>query len=134
RLLLIVALCAVSLWALFPRNVTQRIRGSDGLLHDVVSRHVPLRQGLDLRGGTYVALEVDDSKQAAAGINKADAIDRALKTVRSRIEGFGVSESVVQKQGTDRIVVQIPGIEDPERARKLVEQQAFLEFKITDKT
>jgi len=54
--------------------------------------------------------------------------------VRSRIEGFGVSESVVQTQGADRIVVQIPGIQDPERARKLVESQAFLEFKIADKT
>ncbi|HEY6828193.1 MAG TPA: protein translocase subunit SecD, partial [Gemmatimonadaceae bacterium] len=51
-----------------------------------------------------------------------------------RIEGFGVSESVVQKQGSDRIVVQIPGIQDPERARKLVEAQAFLQFKIADKT
>ena len=51
-----------------------------------------------------------------------------------RIEGIGVSESVVQKQGNDRIVVQIPGIQDPERARKIAQQQAFLEFKITDKT
>jgi len=134
RLLTILALCAVSIWALFPRNVTQRVLGSDGALHDVVSRHVPLRRGLDLSGGTYLALEVDDSKQSIPADKKADAIDRALKTVRSRIEGLGVSESVVQKQGNDRIVVQIPGIQDPERARSLVEQQAFLEFRITDKT
>jgi preprotein translocase subunit SecD len=87
-----------------------------------------------LKGGTYLALEVDDSKQAIPADKKADAIDRALKTVRSRIEGFGVSESVVQKQGADRIIVQIPGIQDPERARKLVEAQAFLQFKIADKT
>lgn len=134
RILTILVLCAVSIWALFPRNVTQRVRGADGLLHDVVTRHVPLRRGLDLSGGTYLALEVDDSKQVIPADKKADAIDRALKTVRSRIEGFGVSESVVQKQGSDRIVVQIPGIQDPERARSLVEQQAFLEFRITDKT
>jgi preprotein translocase subunit SecD len=132
RILIIAALCAASIWALFPRNVTQRVRGADGLLRDTVTRHVPLRQGLDLRGGSYLALEVDESKQAVA--DKADAIDRALKTVRSRIEGFGVSESVVQKQGTERIVVQIPGIQDPERARQLVQQQAFLQFKITDMT
>ena len=134
RLLVIAGLCLVSLWFLFPRDVTTRVRGSDGVLHDETSRHVPLRRGLDLKGGTYLALEVDDSKQAVPADKKADAIDRALKTVRSRIEGFGVSESVVQKQGSDRIVVQIPGIQDPERARKLVEEQAFLEFKITDKT
>ncbi len=132
RILIIAALCAASVWALFPRNVTQRTRGADGLLRDTVTRHVPLRRGLDLEGGSYLALEVDDSKQAVT--DKADAIERALKTVRTRIEGFGVSESVVQKQGNDRIVVEIPGIQDPERARALVQQQAFLQFKITDKT
>ena len=134
RVLTIVGLCLVSLFFLFPRNVTQRVRGADGVLRDETVRHVPLQRGLDLKGGTYLALEVDDSKQAIPADKKADAIDRALKTVRSRIEGFGVSEAVVQKQGSDRIVVLIPGIQDPERARKLVEEQAFLEFKITDKT
>jgi preprotein translocase subunit SecD len=134
RVLIIVGLCLISGYLLFPRDVTTRVRGADGILHDETARHVPLRQGLDLKGGTYLALEVDDSKQAIAASDKAEAIDRALKTVRSRIEGFGVSESVVQKQGKDRIVVQIPGIQDRERARKLVEAQAFLQFKITDKT
>jgi preprotein translocase subunit SecD len=134
RISIIVALCLVSVWALFPRNVTTRVRGADGVLHDETFPRVPLRQGLDLKGGTYLALEVDDSKQAIPASQKAEAIDRALKTVRSRIDGFGVSEAVVQKQGNDRIVVQIPGIQDPERARKLVEEQAFLKFNITDKT
>ncbi len=82
----------------------------------------------------YLALEVDDSKQAIAASDKKEAIDRALKTVRSRIEGFGVSEPVVQKQGDDRIVVQIPGIQDRERAERLMQNQAFLQFKITDKS
>src|SRR5438045_4000615 len=134
RVLTIVALCLASIWALCPRNVTTREIGSDRLMHDVTVRHIPLRQGLDLKGGTYLALEVDDSKQAIPNDKKVEAIDRALKTVRSRIEGFGVSEAIVQKQGADRIVVQIPGEQDPERARKLVEAQAFLEFKITDKS
>ncbi|HVX39121.1 MAG TPA: protein translocase subunit SecD [Gemmatimonadaceae bacterium] len=134
RVLTIVALCALSIWALFPRNVTTQVRGSDGLLHDVTSRHVPLKPGLDLEGGTYLALEVDDSKQAIPANKKADAIERALKTVRTRMDGFGVSESQVAKEGDNRIVVQIPGIQDEARARQLVEEQAFLEFKITDKT
>jgi len=134
RVLTIIGLCLVSVFFLFPRNVTQRVRGSDGLLRDETARHTPLRKGLDLQGGTYLALEVDDSKQAIPNDQKADAIDRALKTVRSRMDGYGVSETSVEKQGKDRIVVQIPGESDPERARKLVEAQAFLEFKITDKT
>jgi preprotein translocase subunit SecD len=134
RVLTILGLCLLSFYFLFPRNVTQRVRGSDGLLHDETVRHVPLQRGLDLKGGTYLQLEVDDSKQAIPSDKKAEAIDRALKTVRSRMDGFGVSETVVQKVGNDRIVVQIPGVQDPDRARKLVEQVAALDFKITDKT
>ena len=132
RILIIVGLILASAWALYPRNRTIRLRGADGVLRDTSVHVVPLRKGLDLSGGTYLALEVNDSLQSVA--NKSDAIDRALKTVRSRIEGFGVSETVVQKQGDDRIVVEIPGIQDPERARQLVQEQAFLEFRITDKT
>jgi preprotein translocase subunit SecD len=134
RVLTIVGLILVSVFFLFPRNITVRERGADGILRDTTVRHVPLQRGLDLKGGTYLALEVNDSKQAIPADKKADAIDRALKTVRSRIEGTGVSETIVQKQGDDRIVVQIPGEDDPQRAQKLVEEQAFLEFKITDKT
>jgi preprotein translocase subunit SecD len=134
RIGLIVALCIVAIWALFPRDVTVRQFGADGVPHDVVQRRVPLRKGLDLQGGTYLALEVNDSLQAIPADKIPDAIDRALKTVRNRIEGIGVSEAVVQKQGNDRIVVQIPGIQDPERAREIIKSQAFLEFRITDKT
>ena len=103
RLIAIVLLTAVSVFALFPRNRTIRERGPDGLLHETVQRTVPLKYGLDLQGGMHLALEVDDSKQVVA--NKSEAIDRALKTVRNRIEGFGVSEAVVQKAGNDRIIV-----------------------------
>ena len=134
RIGLIVALCVLAIWALFPRNVKVRQFGADGVPRDVIQRHVPLRKGLDLQGGTYLALEVDESKQAISKDKIPDAIERALKTVRNRIEGIGVSESVVQTQGNDRIVVQIPGIQDPEHARQIAQQQAFLEFRITDKT
>jgi preprotein translocase subunit SecD len=133
RVALIVALCLASAWSLYPRTVKVKVRGDDGRLREDTVRRVPLRKGLDLSGGTYLALEVDDTKQTVS-IDKSDAIDRALKTVRTRIEGIGVSETVVQKVGNDRIVVQIPGLQDQERARKLVEESAFLEFLITDET
>ena len=120
RLMLIAALCVASLVALFPRNQTTQVRGKDGNLHPVTSRRVPLQKGLDLQGGTYFALEIDDSKQLIAVADKKDAIARAVKTVRTRIDGIGVSEAVVQTVGTDRIVVQIPGIDDPTRARQMV--------------
>ena len=133
RIVLILGLCALSVWSLFPRNVTTR-QVSGGVMRDVTQRRVPLRKGLDLQGGTYLALEVDESRQAIDKSRIGEAIDRALKTVRNRVEGIGVSEAVVQKAGNDRIIVQIPGIQDPERAADIVRQQAFLEFKITDKT
>jgi protein-export membrane protein SecD len=134
RIGVIVALCIISVWALFPRNVKVQQRGADGVLRDTIQRHVPLRKGLDLQGGTYLALEVNLEKQAIPPDKIPDAIERALKTVRNRIEGIGVSEAIVQAQGNDRIVVQIPGIQDPERAKQIIKDQAFLEFRITDKT
>ncbi|MDE3053920.1 MAG: protein translocase subunit SecD [Gemmatimonadota bacterium] len=134
RLLTIAASVLVAIWFLVPRNEVVKYRGSDGVLHDTTERHIPLRRGLDLQGGIHLTLEVDTSRQSIPPDKISDAIDRALKTVRTRIEGFGVSESVVQKVGNDRISVEIPGYDDPARAENLVKQQAFLQFLITDKT
>ena len=132
RLALIGALVLGSIWALYPRDVKVRQRRADGTFFDTTTYRVPLRKGLDLQGGMHLALEVDDSKGVVA--NKSEAIDRALKVVRTRIEGLGVSETVIQKAGNDRILVDIPGVDNRERAIKIAQDQAFLEFQITDKT
>ena len=113
RLITIGVLSLLSLWALFPRDVKTRQRRPDGTFYDTVTRRIPLRRGLDLSGGMHLALEVDESKGVIA--NKGDAIDRALKVVRTRIEGMGVSETVIQKAGNDRIIIDIPGVDDRER-------------------
>src|SRR6476619_3477376 len=131
RLLIIAGLIIASIVALFPRKVVERVRGPNGFQYDTVQR-VPLKRGLDLQGGMHLALEVDESKGAVQ--DKAEAIDRALKVVRTRIDQFGVSEPVVQKAGKDRIIVELPGIDDPQRAQDVVQKSAFLEFQITDKT
>ena len=132
RLVLIGALVLASVYALFPRDVKTRQRRADGTFYDTLTRRVPLRKGLDLSGGMHLALDVDESKGVVA--NKGEAIDRALKVVRTRIEGMGVSETVIQKAGNDRILVDIPGVSDRERAIKIAQDQAFLQFQITDKT
>jgi preprotein translocase subunit SecD len=132
RLALIGVLVLGSIWALYPRDVKVRQRRADGTFFDTTTYRVPLRKGLDLQGGMHLALEVDDSKGVVA--NKGEAIDRALKVVRTRIEGLGVSETVIQKAGNDRILVDIPGVDNRERAIKIAQDQAFLEFQITDKT
>ena len=132
RVILILVLIGVSVWALFPRNVSIRQLNQSGVWYDTTERHVPLKKGLDLQGGMYLALEVDESKGAVA--NKPEAIDRALKVVRNRIDQLGVAETDVRKVGTDRITVELPGVTDQQRAEQLVEKSAFLEFQITDKT
>ena len=131
RIAIIFGLIAASLWALFPRTVVERVKRNGEFVYDTV-RRVPLKRGLDLQGGMHLALEVDESKGPVA--DKSKAIDNALKVVRNRIDEFGVSEPVVQKAGNDRIIVELPGIDDPRRAQDVVQKSAFLEFQITDET
>lgn len=131
RVALIVAMLLASAWALFPRTVVERVKRNGVFVYDTVKR-VPLKRGLDLQGGMHVALEVDESKQRV--VDKSDALERALKVVRTRIDQFGVSEPIVQKEGDSRITVELPGVDDPERATQLLQTQAFLQFQITDES
>src|SRR5438105_15070934 len=131
RVGIILGLIAASIWALFPRTVVERVKRNGEFVYDTV-RRVPLKRGLDLQGGMHLALEVDESKGRVP--DKSKAIDNALKVVRNRIDEFGVSEPLVQKAGNDRIIVELPGIDDPRRAQDVVQKSAFLEFQITDET
>ena len=63
---------------------------------------------------------------------KRFAVDQGLETIRNRIDEFGVSEPSIQKQGEDRILIQLPGIKDPARAIELIGKTALLEFKIVN--
>ncbi len=131
RFIVIGILIALSVWSLWPRHTTIRVRGADGRMRDTTVQRVPIKQGLDLRGGMHLALEIDQSRGKVA--NPGDAIDRALKVIRTRIDEFGVAEPLVQKVGTSRIVVDLPGVSDAARAREIVLRTAFLEFQMTDK-
>ena len=63
---------------------------------------------------------------------KDSAINQALETIRNRIDQFGVAEPLVQRQGMKQIVVQLPGVRDPKRAKDLIKETALLEFKMLD--
>ena len=63
---------------------------------------------------------------------KDSAINQALETIRNRIDQFGVSEPLVQRQGLKQIVVQLPGVKEPKRAKDLIKETALLEFKMLD--
>jgi preprotein translocase subunit SecD len=132
RLVIIAALIAASVWSIWPRPVVHRIETTSGVIEYDTVRQIPIRRGLDLEGGMHLTLEVDESKGAVA--NKSDAIDRALKVVRTRIDQFGVSEPVVQRVGADRMVVELPGVQDQQRAYDIVKEAAYLQMQIVDKS
>jgi SecD/SecF fusion protein len=85
-----------------------------------------IKLGLDLRGGMHLVLEVDKSGLPAN--EAADAMDRALEVIRNRIDQFNVAEPSIQRQGDNRIIVQLPGLQDEERAKNLIGKTALLEF------
>lgn len=87
-----------------------------------------IKLGLDLQGGMHLILRVDTS--ALDERAKEDAPVRAMEIIRNRIDQFGVSEPSIQMEGGGRIVVQLPGVRDRERALALIGKTALLEFKI----
>ena len=132
RMILIGLMIAGSIIYLFPSNQTVRERNAQGVMHDTTERRVPIKYGLDLQGGMHLALTLDTSSVKSTDF-KGD-IDKALTVLRKRIDEFGVSEPLIQKVGSDQIVVELPGLSDPARARAVVESNAKLEFRIADKT
>ncbi len=132
RLLIIGALVALSIYSLFPRDVTIRSRGADGAMRDTTEKRIPLKLGLDLQGGMHLGLELDQTNRVSSDVSRD--IDLALTVLRKRVDEFGVQEPVVQKVGNERIVVELAGIRDPQRAMDIVQKAAFLEFRITDRT
>jgi len=131
RLAFIGLLIVLSIWALWPRPVITSRPQRDGTVVTDTTHPINLKRGLDLQGGIHLALELDESGGPVA--NKADAIDRALKVIRTRVDEFGVAEPLVQREGASRIVVELAGMTEPARAIDIVQRSAFLEFQMTDK-
>ena len=85
-----------------------------------------VKQGLDLQGGTHVVLQAVDTPQLKVN---DDALDRATHIIERRVNALGLTEPVVQRQGRDRIIVELPGVKDPEKAINMLGKTAMLEFK-----
>ncbi len=124
RILVILGLALFCGWSLLPESVPDP--QDPGRQMKVSS----INLGLDLAGGMHLAVEVDDPDDTLDEEARADALDRTLTTIRNRIDEFGVREPTIQKVGDERIIVELAGIDDPERAKEIVEQTAFLEFKL----
>ena len=85
-----------------------------------------IKQGLDLQGGTHVVLEAVDTPEAKVD---EDAVQRVIKIVGMRVNELGLTEPIIQREGSRRIIVELPGIKDPEKAIQMLGKTALLEFK-----
>jgi len=81
--------------------------------------------GLDLRGGTQIVLETQDSERVKAD---AESTDRARDVLRGRVDALGVAEPTIARSGEKRIIIELPGLQDPREAAEVIGQTAQLSF------
>ena len=118
---LVVLVAGLAIWLSYPPLDIRDDAGN-------VVKEGKINLVLVLQGGMHLVLEVDTSKLTE---NEAkDAPQRALEVIRNRIDQFGVLEPVIQLQGNNRILIQLPGITDRERAKDIIGKTAHLEFVI----
>ena len=89
----------------------------------------PIKLGLDLKGGAYVVLEAVQDKNSNVKIDN-DAMNRLIEVLNRRVNGIGVAESTIQKAGDNRVIVELPGLQNTEDAIKLIGKTALMEFKL----
>jgi len=116
-LVLIVIVVAIAIWMDLPNNPGIHIAG--------INRDIETRLGLDLVGGVQALLEADLPEGTEID---AESMRTATRIVENRVNGLGVSEAVVQQAGDRRIVVELPGETDPEKALETIKQTGLLEF------
>ena len=109
KALVIVAVCAISLWAVIPVQKT-------------------IRLGLDLQGGARLLLQLYPTAEVPQITSQVQAQTREV--IDRRINGLGVAEPSISNVGTDRILVELPAVKDPDQAEKVLKQVAVLEYKI----
>lgn len=117
----IVILAIVLIWIDLPDNPGIHIHWN----FINIDKDIRVHQGLDLQGGLQVLLEADVPEGTEID---SEAIDTAKVIVENRVNGLGVTEPLVQKRGERRIIVELPGIEDPELAIATIQETGLLEF------
>jgi len=132
--LALVAVCVFMFWNTFKlwtmsEADRQAMQKADpgALLH---LQQKAIRLGLDLQGGIHVVMRVKTEELDDA--SREGAVDRAMQVIRSRVDALGVAEPNIQKQGDDRVIVDLPGYTDAERAEELIGRMAVLEFKLLE--
>ncbi|MCL2218468.1 MAG: protein translocase subunit SecD [Chitinispirillia bacterium] len=128
---IVIAVLALTVWLLVPSIQFYALSEAE---QENIRRDTPhklkriLNLGLDLQGGMRLVLEIDGSKLDDDA--RKDAIDRAYAIIENRINQLGVAEPILQKQGRDRIIVELPGIKDEKVAKEVIGKTAQLEFNL----
>jgi protein-export membrane protein SecD len=130
-ILIVLAAVAVAVYFLVPSFIyyskAPQQREEYLRQHPAILKKI-LNLGLDLQGGMRLVLEVDRSN-LEKGADK-DLLDRAYTVVENRINALGVAEPSIQKQGTDRIIVELPGLKDESSAKGVIGRTAQLQFNL----
>lgn len=111
--------------------VTVPVSQKEKLYNLIDKQFSDLKAGESKTEGDNVSLEFVLMEKELANI-KENAVSQALETIRNRIDQFGVSEPIITQQGDNQILVQLPGVKDPQRALELIGKTAQLEFKLVD--
>jgi protein-export membrane protein SecD len=130
---LMVALLAVVLSLFFMKDSiifyskNQEARDEYAKTHPSIFKKI-INLGLDIQGGMRIVLEIDKSNLPKE--TTGDLLNRAYTVIENRINGLGVAEPTIQKQGTERIIVELPGFRDEQAASKIIGSTAQLEFNL----
>lgn len=119
-----IAFILLAAWKIYPPF---DIKGPEG----TVLEEGKIRLGLDLQGGMFVKLAIDD-KNMPKDMETEEAVSRALEILRNRVDALGVAEPMIQREGEKFIVIQLPGIKEPERALNIIGKTALLEFRLVN--
>ena len=134
---MIVALIAAAVYYLLPSlnfyglSDEERTTMDQNAPEQLVDMHKrSLNLGLDLQGGIHLVLEV--KTEGMEQQDAQDAVAQAQEVIRNRVDQFGVAEPTIQRQGENRIIIELPGVQDVQRAKDLVGQTALLEFQLLE--
>jgi preprotein translocase subunit SecD len=116
-LIAIIFLAVLAAWIVMPDN--------PGLRVGPINKEIKVHEGLDLQGGLQVLLQADVTDCASV---TSDAMDSAKAIVENRVNALGVAEPLIQRQGTCRIVVELPGLANPDEAIRTFGNTGLLEF------
>ena len=113
-------------------QLSLEVLGEKGRFDEFIENNYPILEEIKAQDqGKYFTVILGMNKKQTEYLRRY-AVDQALETIRNRVDQFGVAEPDISPQGSDRILIQLPGVKDPQRAIRLIGRTALLEFKLLD--